>query len=253
MWVPDRVMALRRRFLPRRKHPKFRSNSGKNSFPSTRTHHDTSSWRFRTWMPSCETLRVRSPNHRACRHEGRHTASRGVVQGRKWHFQDSIRYARQWLDTTCPLCSSLHIISKGDPITIHIKTINLSPELWGSDTHDLKYVAFRRRVVCCAHPLDARRERRYGATSCILPRRPPSMHRLPDLPTHASLTCCTKFVGMSAQDHFDILLIALQSLIIEPLQVVQANIALEVQTLVQVTNTSNSSMYTIHSGTKDTK
>ena len=58
---------------------------------------------------------------------------------------------------------------------------------------------------------------------------------------------------MSAQDHFDILLIALQSLIIEPLQVVQANIALEVQTLVQVTNTSNSSMYTIHSGTKGTK
>ena len=146
-------MALCRRFLPRRKHPKFTSNSGKNSFPSTRTHHDTSSWRFRTWMPSCETLRVRSPNHRACRHEGRHTASRGVMQGRKWHFQDSIRYARQWLDTTCPLCSSLHIISKGDPITIHIKTINLSPELWGPDTHELKYVAFRRRVVYRAHPL----------------------------------------------------------------------------------------------------
>ena len=58
-------------------------------------------------------------------------------------IQDSIRYVRSWLDTyPVSIGPLLYRISEGDSIIISIQAINVSPELWGPDADEFKYVIF---------------------------------------------------------------------------------------------------------------
>ena len=131
-------------------------------------------------------------NRQARRNEGRRTAYREVIQGRKNSKTRSGTYARGPIRTPCPLSSPLHTTSKGDPITIPIKPVNLSPELWEPDAHEFKY------VVSLVWFIVLTRSRRQARTvgkhtrgrpthsqrvepPHVLPLRPPSRHWLPSL------------------------------------------------------------------------